>query len=307
MPSHETSLPIVVACRADLAEEVERHLEGVLGWQSIGEAADWVRPVAVLSDGTDSAVDLPRDVPVILVLAPSMSSGEGARRAVALGACAVLAWPDERDQLPALVAGLPGSSRTDIVDHRLVIAGSSGGVGTTTVALALGGLLAWARRDVLALVCGDVPMCGVPLLADASLDGPGVWPAAAIAPGVPGLRVIARLSSESTVPAVLVPAGVIIVADVGVHPEGDLPDLLVARRDRAGQEAIASSAAGGIVLLDDGPLEESEVLEAAGGRVVAVLPRSARVARAGAGRQIPAGLPASWLAPLRGFTDPFTS
>lgn len=292
----ELTRPVAVACGPRLRAEVERHLEAVLGWHVVQEGSGWLRPNLLLVDGT---VELPRGgVPPVLLVTDDVPADEAARRAVSTGAVAVLAWPVQRGLLESVGASLADRAPRPAGD-RLQVGGGSGGVGTTTVALALGGLLAWASRVVLVVATGDVPVPDVPVVGDESLQGPGLWAVAARIPGVPDLRAVARSPGPAAVPlGVDLPDGVTLVLDLGVAAAQ--AEVLVVRRDRAGREAIAASPAGAIALLDDGPLSESEVLAPAGGRLVAVLPRWARVARAGAERRIPADLPASWLDPLRG-------
>ncbi len=174
------------------------------------------------------------------------------------------------------------------------VVGSAGGVGTTTVALALGALVAWAGRQCLVVGRGDVPVPEVRTVAAEVLGGHRAWAAAVDVPGVPGLRAVRTGDPPGRVAP---PAGVQVVVDGGVDGPGD---VLVVRRDRPGLAAVARSGAGAVVVVDTGPRAVREVVALAPGRGLAVVPHSARVARLHDAQRLPGSLPGSVLAPLRG-------
>lgn len=310
------ALLVRVRCRPSLGDQVRRHVEGVLGWQVVDGAdpddAGLLRPSVTLVDGEAESADR-RGVPTVLLVrddGPSARPEVAAHRAVATRADAVVAWPSGRDELASVVDRVLAAGGQGRVERGrggrvagpgvLSVVGAAGGVGTTTVALALGGLAAWRSRPTLVVVSGDVPVPDVPVASPEALLGAGAWGAAVPVPAVPSLRVLAVdrpvRSVVERVPSL--PVGGLLVVDRGVAAGAD--GVLVARRDRAGAEAVAQASAGAIVLLDEGPLPEGRVLAGAVAGTVAVVPRSPRVARAGARRRVPSGLPGSWLAPLRG-------
>ncbi len=187
----------------------------------------------------------------------------------------------------------------------LGIAGSGGGAGTSTVALGAGALAAWSGARAL-VVGGD------DLLALAGAEpwtGPGVAELAALADadaaaevgrlvrpvrGVPGLTVLGG-------GAALPPLGGwpfdLVVADLRAPAALGGADLVVTRAD--GSAAAAAPAPAPVIVARGGPLSAAEVGRLLGRAPVAVLPESARVARAGLAGRVPASLPGSWMSALR--------
>lgn len=286
-------------------------------WQRTGGGP--LRPdVRIVDVAGAERTPAPDDTPVLLVVDRGVDAVDAARATAVTGARAVVAWPGDRDRLVALVGGCAG--RRPDPRPGILVAGAAGGVGTTTVTLALAGLAAWRGARVLALVHGDVPApCGPaadgptvsrptvsrpavsgpavsrPVDRDA-LAGPGTWGAARPAAGLDRLRV---LRTEGPVRREPVDAGAadLVVRDGGVGRDAD---VLVLRRDAAGLDALAATTAGTTVCVDAGVARRRALREAAGGRRMVVVDWSTRVARAGLARRVPTGLPGTWLRSLAG-------
>jgi len=312
------ALPVAVDLAAERADAVRSWVEGVLGWQVVdGGDADPVPAVLLLldhreplalgpsgPDGDRGAVEpliaaSPRagagtGVPTVLLLPDGSDPVRAAATAARLAPGAVLGWPSERELLPAVASGLLElPPRREGAPARLLVGGSAGGVGTTTVTLALAGLRAWSGTRTLAAVRGlGAPYRGVPA---AALGGGDVWAAAERLPGIDALRAL-RLLDGGAVPEITDPNVEAVVVDLGPDPDGD---VLVCRPDAAGLAALSVTTAAAIVLVGDGPVAGRALTSAAGGRPVLRVPWSARVARAGAVGRVPAGLPGSWVARLR--------
>ncbi len=326
------ALPVALHLGDVHAEPVRSWLEGVLGWQVVdGAEDDPVPPVLLLRDhladpggagrpggagdpgraGHPGGAGHPRpgvevgtgsDLPTILLLRDGSDPVRAAAAAAAVAAAAgtrlvpsaVLGWPSDRERLSDVAASLLATSRQRSTStSRLVIGGGAGGVGTTTVALALGGLRAWTGARTLVCVRGlGVPWRGVPT---AALGGGDLWSVAQRSPGLESLRVV-RLVDHDPVPEVIAPAIEAMVLDAGPDPDAD---VLVCRPDAAGLAAMRTPTAAVVVVVGEGPAPHRAVLAAAGGRALLRLPWSARVARAGAMGRLPAGLPGSWLRRLQ--------
>ena len=293
-PNLPVALPVTVEVSGGHAEAVRGWIEGVLGWQVVeGRLDDPVPPALRLCDepasGSGGAV-----VPTLLVLPDELPGVEAARLAVSLQPAGVLSWPSQREQLPGLAgqvlsAARPRSTGTVV----LSIGGSAGGVGTTTVALALAGLRAWDGARTLALVRGlGLPWRTVPT---AALAGTDVWGAADVAPGLDRLRVL-RLADHQPLPPLTDAEVEAVVVDAGPDPDCD---VLVCRPDRAGLAAVERTTAAAIVVVGAGPVPPRALRAAGSGRVMVGLPSSARVARAGVRGRVPAGLPGAWILRLR--------
>lgn len=266
---------------------------GTLGWQVVDEdAAMLVPPVVTLTDVTST--DGCDRTPAVLLVEPGDDPVASASRALTLGTTAVLCWPDDRDELPATVEHLTATAPAGTRGTTMRVGGAAGGVGATTVALALGGLSAWQGRRTLVATRGDLPAPEAPIVDADALAAGTTWRAARAARGVPGLRVVAITGASVSCPAV---EGVeLTVHDVG--PDDDC-DVLVVRRDAAGLRALERSSAGTAVVVDQGPARAGQLREVAAGRRLVTVPFSTRVARAGLARRVPAGLPGAW---LRGLT-----
>ncbi len=234
------------------------------------------------------------EVPTVLLLPDGSDPVRAAATAARLGPVAVVGWPSGRDRLSAVVARLlEVPRRRSGSPARLMVGGSAGGVGTTTVALALGGLRAWSGTRTLVAVRGlGTSYRGIPT---AALGGGDLWSAAERLPGIDALRAV-RLLDHGVVPEVTDRSIEAVLLDAGPDPDCD---VLVCRPDAAGLAALEVTPAAAIVLVGGGAVPGRVLASAASGRPVLRVPWSARVARAGATGRLPAGLPGSWVAALR--------
>ncbi len=286
------ALPVRLALAGPHATAVARWVESVVGWQAVEAAASrLVPPVLALADvlGASAA---PPDLPLVLLVADD--DGARAAAAAAVRAAAVVAWPTDRDQLVGVATAVVAAPKPRET-LELSVGGAAGGVGTTTVALALGGLLAWRRQRTLVLTHGAVPGPGGRSIPVEELDGVPLWDLAAPSPGAPTLRVL-RLPVPVPTEVVEAAPAALVVRDLGVEVAGD---VLVVRRDRAGLEALTRSTAAAAVVMDTGSAPSRLLVRAAGGRRLITVPWSARVAQAAFVGRVPAGLPGSWLRALQ--------
>lgn len=292
-------LPVAVSLASALTDRVERYLEAELGWQVVGSDDATLPPRIVIVDVT---AQLPGDLTTVL-LATRTDRLETVAAAVGrLRPDEVVVWPDDRGHLAAAVAGLvTRPSRPAATTTLLCVGGAAGGVGTTSVALALAALSAWDGAAVLVVTRPPTPLPGRPHSV-AVLSSDRVLDAARPVAGVPGLRHLTVAHAPDgdrdgrvDVAARSTTIGAVVV-DVGV--EHDV-DVLVVRRDRAGLAAIEVTVAPVIVVQDDGPIPLAVLQRGAGGRRAIVVPRSIRVARADAAGRGPAAYPGAWLRRLR--------
>jgi len=294
-----TALPVLV----DVADpSVARHVEGILGWQPISRGPGLVAPGLAL---VDRAVAVPDGVPVILLVTDTVSPVVAAH--AARGADAVVAWPAQAQGLADVAADVlrrRAAGPAAPVVPTLGVGSASGGVGATTVALAIAGLAAWdLGLDCLAIVRGWVPCPTAPDVTQADLAATSLWASAATVAGLGRLRVL-RLVDLPAQPVSIGPdpggaGGSAWPARVVVEVAASVADILVARPDAAGMAALASTAAGTIVVVGDGPASDRAVRAAAHGRRVVRLPADPRVGHATWVNRVPAGLPGSFLAALR--------
>lgn len=298
------ALPVLLELARSDAARVVAWVEGVLGWQPVDGDAGGLPPRLCLADvaaATDAARDRGHDVPTVLLVGPDDPPVTVATATQRLRPAAVVAWPDDRDTLVSTAAGLLARTRPATTDELVLrVAGAAGGVGTTTVALAVGALAAWRHGATLVVASGVVPMATPRTVELDSLAAPRTFDEARPVPGVPGLRV-----ARTTVPAVDAPVdpgpAAVVVRDVGL---ADDADVLVLRRDAAGVAGLERSAAGIAVVLDDGIAPIAAIVAAAARRPLVVVPRSSRVARAGLLGRVPTALPASYLRSLRPLVTP---
>jgi hypothetical protein len=287
-------LPVALSLPRHLRDEVAAYVEAEAGWQVVG--LDGPPPPALCIS------DAPLPDRDCVVLTDGPADPDAVRAALQGGALDVVAWPLERDRL----LGAPGRVRRPAATGGpavITVAGSRGGVGTSTVTLALAGLVAWAGRSALVVGRDDLlELCGL-----GPWDGPGAAEIAALGPeggdevavharpvaGVPGLAVLAGGPEAPQVLGWPVEA-VVVDARTALDP---VPDVVCARPGPGLARAAASGAP--VVLVGEGALDAQRVRAVLGGTPAAWLPRSARVGRAGAAGRVPAGLPGSWLRAVR--------
>ena len=295
-----TALPVHLAVGGAEAEAVSAWIEGVLGWQlSDPVGQDPVPAVLRIVDPAGATTPVASrardDLPTLLLVPDAAPPAAAAVAASRVQPAAVLGWPSQREELPQLATALLSRPR----NHRpggpaiLRVGGSAGGVGATTVALALAGLKAWGGLATLAAVRGHgLSWCPVPT---AALGGRELWAAADALPGFDGGLRAVRLVDAEQVPQVRDPAISAVVLDLGPEPDCD---VLVCRPDGAGLAAMARTAAAAVVLFGSGPVPRAAIERASEGRRRIELPYSARVARAALKGRVPAGLPGSFVARL---------
>lgn len=295
MPATE-ALPVVLELAGPASGRIRRHLEGELGWQPVepdGPVPALVRIVDVPASGGVGA----GGPPTWLVVTGQDPAAEAAAAAARLGAVAVLPWPPDDGAFAAAAELLPEAT-TDLGLPELRVGGAAGGVGCTTVALALAGLEAWAGRDTLVVTHGAVPHPVGGTVDPESLASPEIGRAARPVRGVARLDLL-HVSTPAAGIGVHV-SGRVVVRDVGT--EDPAVDVLVLRRDAAGLSAARDAVAGTLVVSDTGAVPLRAIREAAAGRRVVVVPWSVRVARAAVMGRVPASLPGSWLRALAAAT-----
>lgn len=287
----------------DQALAVELHLEGphaarvrdwvesVLGWQPVEGADAGLVPSLAVTDAVSTVVTA---LPTIVLVDPGDDPVLVASRVVLVDAVAVVVWPAERDDLPAVAARIANEQRPAASAPLLRVGGACGGVGSTTVALALGGLVAWSGTRTLVLGRGHVPVRDVVRVAAEATGAHGIWAHATPVPGVPNLRALAVDGEPADQPPGH-EAGLVVV-DAGVDTD---VDVLVGRRDAATLAALERTCAAVLVLADDGPAPPGSLRDALGRRRLVPMPMSARVAAANLGGRVPSALPGRWLAQLR--------
>lgn len=286
------ALPVVLELSGPIAGRVRRHLEGELGWQPVeteGPVPARVRIVDVPASPTAG----PGPLPTWLVVTDQDEADVAARAATRIGAVEVVRWPPPEGAFVAAAAGLRQELRP-VELPELRVGGASGGVGCTTVALALGGLGAWAGEPTTVVTHGASPHPAAPSIDPETLSSPDVGRAACAVRGVPGLELLHVTSPAPDVPVQL--AGRSVVRDLGVTHR--IVDVLVVRRDAAGLAAAGATAAGTVLVSDVGIVPARAFRDAVGGRRVALLPWSVRVARAALLGRVPASLPGRWLREL---------
>lgn len=313
MASRFADLPVTVDLPGALGHEVTAWVEVEAGWQVVAGGGP---PAPVLALTRAPVPGTP-----CVVIVDGVPDADGVRVALLGGALDVLGWPADRDRL--LDAPLRTRTGHDARSGPGVVgvAGASGGVGTSTVALAVGGLLAWSGRsavvvggDGLLALCGLPPWRGPGAAELSTLDPVG---AAAELPGlavpVAGVDGLAVLGGAAGPPVTSGwPVGTVVV-DRGTLPalpsanvsargpasRGALPDLLVARPDGGLRAAAVTPEDVPVLVVGDGPLDRAGARRLLGRPPIAWLPASARVARAGVAGRVPSGLPGTWLAALR--------
>lgn len=296
------ALPVRFEAAGPHAEAIRNWAESVAGMQPVDAAtATLVPPRLLLCDvaGADRAGEWPAALPRILLVDQHDPAAEaaGASACLARGGASVsvIAWPAPLDAVAGAVSSLTSGvpEPTDVDELR--VGAAAGGVGATTVALGLGGLLAWGGGPTLVVTHGVVHAPTGRVVAVEDLDGLGLWEVAEPTPGVRGLRVVRTPTPAVAEQRVSAASARFVVRDLGVEEDCD---LLVVRRDVAGVEAAARSGAASIAVVDTGVVSLGTLRSAADGRRLVTVPWSMRVARAAASRRLPAGAPGAWLATL---------
>jgi hypothetical protein len=298
-----SALPVAVDVDDRLAVEVRDHVEGVLGWQPVDEATAALVP-PVLRLVTPGAAVADGQVPCVLLLPEGTSAADAARAGARHRAEVSVAWPAERAGLAQRVAPLLVAPRPSVARDVIHVAGAAGGVGTSTVTLAIAGLAAWRGARALAVLAPGAPLDGVRTVDPAAVAADDLYGRATPVPGVAGARAV-MLSTAGRPADDLGSAGAdLVVVDAGARADGD---VLVCRPDRAALERLAVTTAGAVVVNGHGPAPWSALNQAAGGRRLVTLPSSVRVARAALAGRVPASLPGSWLRRLEPLAPRSTS
>jgi hypothetical protein len=308
------AVPVALALGAGSGEAVRRWLEGTLGWQAVDDDPDGPVPPALRLLDLDGAVrllsapggsdpDRGGRLPAVLLVVdgdPPARVAEAARRLTLQGGLVVCRWPQDGARLPDLVARMLRAPRRDLATSRtLRIGGAAGGVGTTTVTLALAGLAAWSGARTLAVVHGQAGVrAALPVPADA-LNAPDLWTRATPLLGVPDGRVV-HTADRPPVDAPVDRRIEVRVLDVGIDADAD---ILVCRPDGAAITALRRTIAGAVVMVGEGLVSPGRLRVLAGGRTFIELPSSVRVARAVLRGHVPAGLPGTWIEKLRPLVD----
>jgi hypothetical protein len=304
-PSAPQAVPVALALGERHVGTVRRWLEGTLGWQAVDDDLDGPVPPSVRIVDLDGATRLlegagPDRLPTVLIVGDEDGAARAADVARRLQPAGVCRWPDGRDRLPELVRHATATRlRGPEVGRVLRVGGVAGGVGTTTVTLALTGLAAWSGRRALAVVHGPVGVREATPVPPDAVVAPDLWARAAALPGLTGARVVHTGSTGPSRPPTDRRVD-LSVLDVGTDPE---VDVVVCRPDRAAAEQLPVTMAGAIVVVGRGLLSAERIVELAGGRRVVHLATSVRVARAVLRGQVPAGLPGAWLDGLRPVLD----
>lgn len=297
-------LPVAVDLPGVLGQEVTAYVEGEAGWQVVSDGGP-PHPVLTLTDR-------PRPGSPCVVVVDGVPGHDQTRAALLAGALDVVGWPADRARLieaPLRAQAIRpprGGARV------LRVGGASGGAGTSTVCLALGGMLAWAGRRVLVVggddllrLCGRAPWDGPGAVEVAALDAVDARrEVAALARSVAGMERLAVLGGADARggagPSSRRDGARDWPADVVVWDERAGPaeaDVLVGRPD-AGLRAAAGATVP-VVVVGEGPLDARAVRRVLGRPPLVWLPASARVARAGLAGRVPSALPGRWLAGLR--------
>lgn len=296
-----------VALAPPLADEVTAWAEAEAGWDIVGPDGP-PTPRLVLADRPR------RDRPTVVVCDGAVDA-ETVRGALDGGALDVVAWPDERERLLAAPARVTaGVAARPVPTVR--VTGLAGGTGASTVAMALGGVLAWSGRRVV-VVGGE----GTGVLAGlATWRGPGAAEVAALAgdaaaevdalavavPGVPRLRLLGGLPRGAAPPATGGWPADVVVVDMGVvdvsagapaDPGEPGTELWVGPPDA--RLVAARGVAGPLVVVGERPLPPRQAARVAGREPTVVLSWSARVTAAALRGRVPADLPGRWLQRLR--------
>ena len=190
------AVPVALALGERHVGTVRRWIEGTLGWQAVEDDLDGPVPPSLRIVDIEGALRLldagaSDRLPTLLLVEDDDTvslAADVARRLQPTGVCR---WPDGRDALPELVMRAVGEQRSGAeVGRVLRVGGVAGGVGTTTVVLALTGVAAWSGQRTLAVVHGQTGVrTATPVPAEAIVS-PDLWSRATPLPGVVGARVV---------------------------------------------------------------------------------------------------------------------
>ncbi|MEX0705090.1 MAG: hypothetical protein WD041_00585, partial [Nitriliruptoraceae bacterium] len=182
----DTALPVAIDLTGPEAPGLRRTVEGILGWQVVDDATGHYMPPIVRLVAVDTP---PAEHPGarVLVVRPDDTTGGVAHAMAAHRARGAVDWPCDAEVLAAAVDRV--ASRPSPTAGRLLrIGGAAGGVGTTTLTLALAGLVAWRGRSVLIVVRGDAPVARVREVPVGASSSPDLFARATPVDGVPGAR-----------------------------------------------------------------------------------------------------------------------
>lgn len=293
-------LPVSIELDPILAEEVARFVESEAGWQVVASDGPLIPALVLAGD--------PRPDRACVVVVEGGAPAAVVRDALLAGALDVIAWPHERARLLEAPLRVRATRRSSAGPAVFKVAAASGGAGASTLALAVGGLLAWSQRDVI-VVGGDdlLVLCGLKAWA-----GPGTAELAQLdeasvaseveqlarpVPGVPRLRVIGGGAAPTGSLTAWPPDAVVV--DVGVSPGLHAADLVVARADAGLRRLSGLPHDVSLAVVESPSASRAEVRRLLGRPPTAWLPHSARVARAGMRGRVPSALPGTWLAEVR--------
>jgi hypothetical protein len=300
-PTAPQAVPVALALGERHVGTVRRWIEGTLGWQAVEDDLDGPVPPSVRIVDLEGAIRLldagGRDrLPTLLLVEDDDVVALAADLARRLQPAGVCRWPDGREALPDLVLRAVGEQRSGTDGGRVLrVGGVAGGVGTTTVVLALTGLAAWSGQRALAVVHGHAGVREATPVPPDAVVSPDLWARAMPLPGVAGARVVHTGVTAPTRAPVDRRIGLSVI-DVGTDTE---VDVVVCRPDRAAAEQLPATMAGAVVVVGRGLLSPGRVMELAGGRRTVQVATSVRVARAVLRGQVPAGLPGTWVEALR--------
>jgi hypothetical protein len=283
--------PVALEVEPEHDEPLRRWIEGVLGWQAVDRTTSRLVPPTVHLVGLEG--DPPDDGVARVLILPEDADPRGVVAACTrLRPVTGIVWPRQREDLARVVEQVAaGSVRLRSHRHVVRVGGVAGGVGTTTVVLALAGLVGWQDRRTLAVVRGDTPAADVPVVSPEAVGAADLWSRLRGLPGVPAARAV-RVAGPAPAAEPRDPTIEFAVLDHGVDTD---TDVVVCRPDAAARERLPGTTAGAVVVMGPGPLRLPELRAAAGGRPITVLPWSSRVARAGFRRRVPTSLPGAWL------------
>ncbi len=291
----DTALPVAIDLTGPQAPGLRRTVEGMLGWQVVDDATGHYMPAVVRFVAVDTPPSEHSGARMLVVAADDTTRGVAQAMAVH-GARGAVDWPCDADVLAAAVDRIASRPVEPAAGRLLRVGGVCGGVGTTTSAIALAGLVAWRGRTVLAVVHGDAPVPQVRQVPAGASGSPDLFARATRIDGVPGARIVRVESDRSD--GFDVPVDDTIDLTV-VDGSVDLDvDVLVGRPDRRLLEQVGRSTASTVIVNGTGPASPRDLLRVVQGRRVVRLPWSVRVARADLHRRVPASLPGSWLREL---------